>query len=77
MNIVILAAVAVPRGILLPESVLYGHAFAVLSTFVAINTVMYAALTIAKLLPAIHLPRRRNGRRLRAETRSIYPDGDL
>ncbi|WP_083956425.1 hypothetical protein [Tersicoccus phoenicis] len=77
MNALALAAAFVPRGILLPESVLYGHAFAVLSTFVAINTVMYAVLTIVKILPGVRLPRRRSGRRLRKETRSIYPDGPL
>ncbi len=48
-----------------------------LAAFVAINTVMYVALAIAKTLPKVHvrdwLPR---GYR-RAETRSIYPDGPL
>jgi hypothetical protein len=61
--------------VLVPAPVLHTHAFAILATLVAINTVMYAALTAAKLLPPVH-PRewlRRANRR--AETRSIYPDG--
>ncbi|NYJ00387.1 hypothetical protein HNR19_001085 [Nocardioides thalensis] len=48
-----------------------------LSTFVAINTVAYGALAIAKILPKLYpadwLPRPYR----RAETRSIHPDGPL
>jgi hypothetical protein len=62
------------QGILLPESVLRTTWFAVLSAFVAINTVMFVALAIAKILPKLYprdwLPRTY----LRAETRSIHPD---
>lgn len=62
-------------GILFPEALIRSHAFAILTAFVAINTVIYVALTIAKALPKIYvsdyLPRRYQ----RAETRSIYPDG--
>ena len=65
---------SVPWGILLPESVVHTHVFAVLSAFVAINTVMYVALAVAKTLPKLYprdwLPRRYR----RAETRSIHPD---
>ena len=64
----------VPAGILLPESIVHTEWFAILATFVAINTVMYAALAAAKILPKLHpgswLPQRHE----RAETRSIYPD---
>ncbi|NGZ99485.1 hypothetical protein G5V59_00970 [Nocardioides sp. W3-2-3] len=60
---------------LFPEALVRSHAFAILAAFVAINTVVYVALSIAKALPKIyltdHLPRRYQ----RAETRSIYPDG--
>ena len=63
-----------PLGILLPESVLYSTWFAVLATFVAINTVMYVTLATLKALPAIR-PRDWFRRRyVRARTRSIYPD---
>lgn len=68
------SAVLVPLGILLPESFLRTPFFGVLAAFVAINTVMYVALAVAKMLPKVyatdHLPRR--GRR--AETRSIHPE---
>ena len=61
-------------GLLLPESTLHTGWFAVLAAFVAINTVMYVALAIAKILPKVYprdwLPRTYT----RSETRSIYPD---
>lgn len=61
-------------GILLPESTLASGWFAVLSVFVAINTVMYVALAIGKVLPKVYprdwLPRRY----ARSRTRSIHPD---
>lgn len=62
---------------LLPHGILTSEPFAVLMVFVAINTVMYAALSAAKILPALHPSEwvRRRGRR--AETRSIHPDGPL
>lgn len=72
-----MSALLVPLGILFPESLVRSHAFAILAAFVAINTVVYVALSIAKALPKIylsdHLPRRYS----RAETRSIHPDGPL
>ncbi|THV16183.1 hypothetical protein E9934_06985 [Nocardioides caeni] len=59
---------------LLPESLVRSHGFAVLAAFVAINTVVYVALSVAKALPKVyvrdHLPRTYH----RAETRSIHPD---
>jgi hypothetical protein len=59
----------------LPESILGARWFAVLSTFVAINTILYVSMSIFKILPKPYLSDvvRRYGRR--AETRSIYPDG--
>lgn len=70
-----MSAWVVPLGILFPESLVRSHGFAILAAFVAINTVVYVALSIAKALPKVyvgdHLPRRYS----RAETRSIHPDG--
>lgn len=64
----------VVAGILFPQSILSTTWFAVLATFVAVNTIMYAALGIAKALPKLYprdwLPRRYT----RSQTRSIYPD---
>lgn len=59
-------------GILLPESVLDSSWFGVFASFVAINTVIYVTLSVAKLLPVVRI-RRRRGADLRAESRSIYP----
>ncbi|MDH6236819.1 hypothetical protein [Cryobacterium sp. CG_9.6] len=64
----------VPAGLLLPESVLQSESFAILAAFVAVNTVMYAALAIGKIVPMVHLADYLPGRRRRGETRSIYPD---
>lgn len=63
-----------PAGILLPEGTIHSEWFLVLMAFVAINTVMYVALAIAKTFPRVQprewLPRRYR----RSETRSIHPD---
>lgn len=63
-------------GLLLPESTLSSLWFSVLAAFVAINTVMYVALAVAKILPKLHprdwLPRSYE----RSQTRSIYPDDE-
>ncbi|MGG5257262.1 hypothetical protein [Phycicoccus avicenniae] len=69
-----MTAAVVPAGILFPESTIFSPWFSVLSVFVAINTVMYVALAVAKILPKVYprewLPRRY----VRAQTRSIHPD---
>ena len=67
------AAAAVPAGVLFPESLLQSQWFAVLATVVAINTVMYAALALAKILPRVHPSDWIRIRNERAETRSIDP----
>ena len=67
-------AVANPWGILLPESFLQSRVIGVLAAFVAINTVMYVALTVAKMLPKIYLYDLIVPRNRRRETRSIHPD---
>ncbi|RJT94920.1 hypothetical protein D6T65_17380 [Arthrobacter frigidicola] len=64
----------VPNGLVFPESLLQTELFAVLATFVAINTVMYAALAIVKVLPKVDAPGWTRSRGERSETRSIHPD---
>jgi hypothetical protein len=60
-------------GMLLPEHILHTHWFAVLSVFVAVNTVLYLTLAIIKLLPKAYLSDWIDQRNRRGETRSIYP----
>ncbi len=71
MNVVAALTVAT----ILPESILGNRWFAVLSTCVAINTILYVSLSIFQILPKPYLSDvvQRHGRR--AETRSIYPNG--
>ncbi|MEQ6901178.1 hypothetical protein [Nocardioides sp. YIM 152588] len=64
-------------GILLPEAVLRSQVVAVLTAFVAINTIAYVALAVAKILPKVYLSDLLPSRRRRAETRSIHPDGPV
>lgn len=61
-------------GILLPDRVLFTDSFKILATFVALNTLMYAALALLKLVPRKRLGARPRGRNRRRENRSIYPD---
>lgn len=61
-------------GILLPETFLSSPFVTVLATFVAINTVMYLSLAVAKLLPKVYLSDYVTSAERRAENRSIYPD---
>jgi CBS-domain-containing membrane protein len=67
-------ALLAAHGVLLPGSVLHAHWFGVLAAFVAVNTVIYVALAVAKTMPKLYprdwLPRGYQ----RAETRSIHPD---
>ncbi len=72
----ITAAVVAPRGILFPETLLHSEWFAILATFVAINTVMYATLALAKILPKLHPSDWIRTRNERSETRSIHPDAN-
>jgi hypothetical protein len=67
----------VPAGILLPESVLSSNEFAILAAFVAINTVLYASLALANILPRIYPTDWVTNRNRRTETRSIYPDSQV
>ena len=65
---------ALVASILLPESIMHSQWFAVLSMFVAINTVVYLTLAIVKLLPKAYLSYWIDLRNRRGETRSIYPE---
>ena len=68
--------VIIHTGILLPETVLHSGLFAVLAAFVAINTVLYASLALANVLPKIYPGDWVSSRNRRQETRSIYPDAE-
>lgn len=67
-------ALSVLGGIVLSEDVMHTRWFAVLSTFVAINTVLYVTLSVIKLLPKLYLSDWVDHRNRRTETRSIYPE---
>jgi hypothetical protein len=70
-----MVALVAVLGVLAPESLVHSRGFALLAGFVAVNTVMYVSLSLAKALPRLH-PRDWVPRRYaRGETRSIYPDG--
>lgn len=69
------SSVPLLSGLLLPESILHAQWFGVLATFVAINTVMYGALALAKTLPKVYVADWIRSRKQRSQTRSIYPDG--
>lgn len=74
MGVVEGATAAVPTGLVLPQTVMASGWFAVLSAFVAINTVMYGALALAKILPKIYPTTWFTSRNRRTQNRSIYPD---
>jgi hypothetical protein len=61
-------------GMLLPESTLHSEWFAVLSVFVAVNTVLYLTLAILQLVPKAYHSDWVDQRNRRGESRSIYPD---
>ena len=63
-----------PTGLLLPAELLTTPFFQFLSAFVAINTIMFAALAIAQMLPKMYLSDLVTSRGRRKETRSIHPD---
>lgn len=67
-------AIVNPMGVLLPESVLRHEFFAVLAAFVAINTILYVTLSLAKILPKVYVSDWLSSRNRRGETRSIHPD---
>ena len=66
-----------PMGVLLPERVLSNELFAVLAAFVAINTIVYVTLAVAKVLPKVYVTDWIGSRNRRSETRSIRPDAPV
>ena len=62
---------------LLPESLLRTEIVAVLAAFVAINTIVYVTLAVAKLLPKVYVSDWIASRSRRSETRSIHPDSPV
>ena len=67
----------VPMGVLLPDSIMRHEAIAVLAAFVAINTIVYVTLSVAKMLPKVYVSDWFTTRDRRAETRSIHPDAPI
>jgi len=63
-----------PAGVLFPASLVQSATFSVLSALVAINTVMYGALAVAKMLPKVYPSNWVSGRSRRGQSRSIYPE---
>jgi hypothetical protein len=70
------AGPVIRAGIVLPEAVLHTDVFAILAAFVAINTVIYASLALANVLPKIYPTDWVTNRNRRTETRSIYPEAE-
>jgi hypothetical protein len=65
------------QGVLLPESFMLSRFFVILATLVALNTVIYAALSVVHLVPKWFNQSWLRGRKTRKATRSIYPDGPI
>jgi hypothetical protein len=62
-------------GLVLPEEFLSTPVFQFIAAFVALNTIMYAALAVAKMLPKFYVSDWVVRRGRRGEIRSIHPDG--
>ena len=69
--------VPLPMGLVLPEEFLSTPAFQFIAAFVALNTIVYAALAIAKMLPKVYVSDWVVRRGRRQESRSINPDDPL
>lgn len=61
---------------ILPSAWLTSSWYATLTGFVAVNTLIYVALSVSKILPRLHPTTwfSRGGISRRRESRSIYPD---
>ncbi len=70
-------SIVVAMGVLLPASTLRSEFVAVLAAFVAINTVVYVTLAVAKVLPKVYVRDWIGTRNRRDETRSIRPDAPV
>ena len=64
-------------GVLLPDSILRSGPVSVLAAFVAINTMIYVTLSVAKILPKVYVRDWLSTRNRRSETRSIHPDAPI
>jgi hypothetical protein len=64
-------------GLIFPNETIHQHWYLVLATIVALNTTIYAALSIGRVLPKWLDFSKIRGKRQRAETRSIYPDSPV
>ena len=64
-------------GVLLPDSILRNEFIAVLAAFVAINTIVYVTLALAKMLPKVYFRDLVDTRNRRRETRHIHPDAPV
>lgn len=62
------------NGLLLPESFMQSSFFVILATLVALNTVIYAALSLIHVIPKWFRSSWLRRNRTRQITRSIYPD---
>jgi hypothetical protein len=69
--------VPLPMGLVLPEEFLTAPAVQFIAAFVALNTILYAALAIAKMLPKVYVSDWVIRRGRRQESRSINPDDPL
>jgi hypothetical protein len=70
-----LVAASLATGVLLPPSLMHAGPVRVLAAFVTVNTVMYGALAVAKVLPRLHPTTWFTSANRRAEERGIHPDG--
>jgi hypothetical protein len=59
---------------LVDPALLHSPLFTLLSAFVMINTVMFLALAVAKMLPKVYVSDWFTSRNRRAESRGIYPE---
>ena len=66
---------SIRTGILLSSDILVSRPYIVLATLVALNTTIFAALAVLKLLPRPRWPQWTRRGRTRTATRSIYPEG--
>ena len=62
-------------GLFFPDSLTRSEFFGVLTAFVAINTIIYASLAVANILPKIYPADWIHKLNRRSETRGIHPDG--
>ena len=71
---ILAATTSLPAGLLFPTTLVHSGTFGVLAALVAINTVMYSALAVAKMLPKVYPSGWVSERGRRSQSRSIYPE---